>query len=607
MKQTEPAAKSNHFGMPSWLWLSSSEANRTKPLVVGVCVLIVLMAWSVTALEVWFNRQEAITSQIKNNSNLAKSFQEQINRLLATVDQATIRMADEVVQGDISKNDYVRFANETGLVPGILTQLAWADDQGIFVGSNLAYDLKKSGPINLSDREHIKSHLDPEIGKAAAGQFSKGGLFIGKPVLGKLSKKWTIQLSRVIERQDKKLGVAVASLNPNYIEEIFASVDLGSEGAVSLFGDDRVIRARVLGGQATEIGGVVPNNSGLQESLVQKEGSYVRVSGVDNKERIIAYHRIGDYPLAVFVSTTTQEALVEWRGSSFAAVLLCLAFTLAVSLSALMLLASLRHMEEQNAALKDSEQKALAANKAKSEFLAAISHELRTPLTSIRGFAELLEARLEKPNQKEQAGLIRRGAEHLNSLLSEILDFAKAETGAMAITLESNNVRTLVKSCTDLFGVTAASKNLEFRVQVNPDVPEMIWCDGLRLKQILNNLLSNALKFTQNGYVALEVSVTTTHISFSVVDTGPGIPEHKHEMVFEKFRQADERVSYEHGGTGLGLALSKALADLMSGDIELQSKVGEGSRFTLVLPLQLKDLATHSSSVVSSSSAPSAS
>jgi signal transduction histidine kinase len=103
------------------------------------------------------------------------------------------------------------------------------------------------------------------------------------------------------------------------------------------------------------------------------------------------------------------------------------------------------------------------------------------------------------------------------------------------------------------------------------------------------------------------VSVTTTHISFSVVDTGPGIPEHKHEMVFEKFRQADERVSYEHGGTGLGLALSKALADLMSGDIELQSKVGEGSRFTLVLPLQLKDLATHSSSVVSSSSAPSAS
>jgi signal transduction histidine kinase len=144
-------------------------------------------------------------------------------------------------------------------------------------------------------------------------------------------------------------------------------------------------------------------------------------------------------------------------------------------------------------------------------------------------------------------------------------------------------------------------------VQVNPDVPEMILCDGLRLKQILNNLLSNALKFTQNGYVALEVSVTTTHISFSVVDTGPGIPEHKHEMVFEKFRQADERVSYEHGGTGLGLALSKALADLMSGDIELQSKVGEGSRFTLVLPLQLKALASDSSSVVSSSSAPSAS
>ncbi|NDD13063.1 MAG: sensor histidine kinase [Betaproteobacteria bacterium] len=588
--------------MPSWLGLSGTEVNRTKPLVVGVCVLIVVMAWSVTALEVWFNRQEAIASQTKNNSNLAKSFQEQINRLLATVDQATIRLSDEVIKGDISKNDYVRFANETGLVPNILTQLSWVNAQGIFEAGNLDTDRSKTGPIDLSQREHIKSHLDAQTKQSVLGQFSKGGLFIGKPVLGKVSKKWTIQLSRVIERQGNNLGVVVASLNPNYIEEIFASVDLGSEGAVSLFGDDRVIRARVVGGQATEIGGVVPNNSGLQESLVQKEGNYVRVSGVDSKERIIAYHRVGDFPLAVFVSTTTQEALVEWRTSAFAAVLLCLAFTLAVSLATLMLLASLRHMEDQNSALKASEQRALSANKAKSEFLAAISHELRTPLTSIRGFAELLEARLEKPNQKEQAGLIRRGAEHLNSLLSEILDFAKAETGAMAITLEPSNVRTLVKSCTDLFGVTAASKNLEFRVQVNPDVPEKILCDGLRLKQILNNLLSNALKFTQNGYVALEVSVTTTHISFSVVDTGPGIPEHKHEIVFEKFRQADERVSYEHGGTGLGLALSKALAELMSGFIELESKVGEGSRFTLVLPLQSKDLAPDSSSAPTSTS-----
>ncbi|NBY70809.1 MAG: sensor histidine kinase [Betaproteobacteria bacterium] len=586
--------------MPSWLGLSGTEVNRTKPLVVGVCVLIVVMAWSVTALEVWFNRQEAIASQTKNNSNLAKSFQEQINRLLATVDQATIRLSDEVIKGDISKNDYVRFANETGLVPNILTQLSWVNAQGIFEAGNLDTDRSKTGPIDLSQREHIKSHLDAQTKQSVLGQFSKGGLFIGKPVLGKVSKKWTIQLSRVIERQGNNLGVVVASLNPNYIEEIFASVDLGSEGAVSLFGDDRVIRARVVGGQATEIGGVVPNNSGLQESLVQKEGNYVRVSGVDSKERIIAYHRVGDFPLAVFVSTTTQEALVEWRTSAFAAVLLCLAFTLAVSLATLMLLASLRHMEDQNSALKASEQRALSANKAKSEFLAAISHELRTPLTSIRGFAELLEARLEKPNQKEQAGLIRRGAEHLNSLLSEILDFAKAETGAMAITLEPSNVRTLVKSCTDLFGVTAASKNLEFRVQVNPDVPEKILCDGLRLKQILNNLLSNALKFTQNGYVALEVSVTTTHISFSVVDTGPGIPEHKHEIVFEKFRQADERVSYEHGGTGLGLALSKALAELMSGVIELESKVGEGSRFTLVLPLQSQDLVLDSSSAAPS-------
>ena len=180
MKLTDQAARYSHFIMPSWLGLSGTEVNRTKPLVVGVCVLIVVMAWSVTALEVWFNRQEAIASQTKNNSNLAKSFQEQINRLLATVDQATIRLSDEVIQGDISKNDYVRFANETGLVPNILTQLSWVNAQGIFEAGNLDTDRSKTGPIDLSQREHIKSHLDAQTKQSVLGQFSKGGLFIGQ-------------------------------------------------------------------------------------------------------------------------------------------------------------------------------------------------------------------------------------------------------------------------------------------------------------------------------------------------------------------------------------------------------------------------------------------
>jgi signal transduction histidine kinase len=349
----------------------------------------------------------------------------------------------------------------------------------------------------------------------------------------------------------------------------------------------------VLGQKATQIDYVLPTNSLFAETLsptgssyLEAEGSYLRVSGLDDKERIISYHRVGDYPLMVFVSTTTDETLAGWRSSSFVAVILCGAFSIVLFFLSMALLFSLRRLDEKNAALQRSEREAISASMAKSTFLAAISHELRTPLTSIRGYAELLELKVENPSQKEQAGLIRRGSEHLNALLSEILDFAKAETGAMTVTLETFNVRQLVRSCTDLFGVTAASKNLAFNVHIDEAVPESIVCDGLRLRQILNNLLSNALKFTQSGTVGVEVSVQDEKLSFMVADTGPGIPDDKFDLVFEKFMHANDRVSNEHGGTGLGLALSKALAELMSGTVKLQSKVGEGSKFTVLIPLK---------------------
>jgi signal transduction histidine kinase len=117
-------------------------------------------------------------------------------------------------------------------------------------------------------------------------------------------------------------------------------------------------------------------------------------------------------------------------------------------------------------------------------------------------------------------------------------------------------------------------------------VPESLLCDGLRLKQVLNNLLSNALKFTESGTVRIEVDATPDTVRFHVVDSGPGIPAHLHETIFEKFRQGNDRVSYQHGGTGLGLALSRALAALMGGTLGVESQEGQGARFTLRLPRQ---------------------
>lgn len=145
-------------------------------------------------------------------------------------------------------------------------------------------------------------------------------------------------------------------------------------------------------------------------------------------------------------------------------------------------------------------------------------------------------------------------------------------------------LRPLVDGAARFFGVTAAAKGLELHTRLADGLPETVLADELRLKQILNNLLSNAFKFTESGRVAIEVDGDERWLRLHVVDTGPGIPPHLHETVFERFRQGDSRVSYQHGGTGLGLALSRALAELMGGTLTLQSSVGVGSRFTLALP-----------------------
>ena len=154
----------------------------------------------------------------------------------------------------------------------------------------------------------------------------------------------------------------------------------------------------------------------------------------------------------------------------------------------------------------------------------------------------------------------------------------------MPHTPTEQNVAEIVQSTADFFAITAANKNLALDVRIAPDAPQTLLCDGLRIKQVLNNLLSNALKFTDTGSVAIEVDAAGDTVRFHVVDTGPGIPEHLHETIFEKFRQGNDRVSYQHGGTGLGLTLSRALAVLMGGTLTLSSTEGQGARFTLTLP-----------------------
>jgi len=562
-------------GRPRW---------QLSHFALAFAAATLLVVWLAVVLLLIDKHADTLAAEARQNTNIARALQEQTLRVIAATDQATLRVREDIASGETPQPDLVRYANETGLAPKILVQLALIGPDGRFVGSNLDPDGSKTGHIDLSEREHIRIHLNPAYA-ADAARLPPNGLFISKPVLGKVSKRWTIQLSRKIVAPDGRvLGAVVASLDPAYFEEVFRQVALGQQGGVTIAGTDLTIRARVIGGKAVDMGGKLGANSPMARGELGAEGHYTAASSIDTVERSIAYRKVADYPIYIFVASSVDEALAGWRSYRNVLIGLSALLSLAVGAAAFIFLASLRRLERSNAALAISEAQAQAASRAKSEFLAAISHELRTPLTSIRGFAELMERRIEQPKFREMAGLIRKGAEHLNALLTEILDLAKVEAGAMPMNPEPQALHELIDQTVGFFQVSAAEKALTLGTQFAASAPDTWLCDGLRLKQVLNNLLSNAVKFTEAGSIRIEVDADADRLQLHVVDTGPGIPPELQDAIFERFRQGDDRVSYQHGGTGLGLALARALAERMGGTLTLQSTVGEGSRFTLTLP-----------------------
>jgi HAMP domain-containing protein/signal transduction histidine kinase/CheY-like chemotaxis protein len=252
--------------------------------------------------------------------------------------------------------------------------------------------------------------------------------------------------------------------------------------------------------------------------------------------------------------------------------------------------------------LEDKASQLALSSKYKSEFLANMSHELRTPLNSMLILSRLLaenEDRVLSPRQVEFAETIHSAGNDLLSLINDILDLSKVEAGRMEVDMAPVPLSDIYEDAERAFRQVAEEKGLEFAVEIDPELPQSIVSDEQRLGQILKNLLSNAFKFTHEGGVTLALgyaaSDETYHtetvrdaaqvMSFSVIDTGVGIPDDKLEGIFEAFQQADGTTSRKYGGTGLGLSISREIARLLGGEIHVESELGQGSRFALFLPM----------------------
>src|SRR5262249_28142219 len=259
-------------------------------------------------------------------------------------------------------------------------------------------------------------------------------------------------------------------------------------------------------------------------------------------------------------------------------------------------------VELAKAALEEKAEQLALSSRYKSEFLANMSHELRTPLNSLLILARMLSDNGESnltPKQIEYARTIHAAGTDLLSLINDILDLAKVESGTVTLNISTEYFSELHDYVERTFRQIVRDKGLEFAVDIDHNLPPAIETDAKRLQQILKNLLSNACKFTERGQVSLTIApvesgwrdghllldAADTVVAFAVTDTGVGIPEHKQKIIFEAFQQADGTTSRQYGGTGLGLSISRELTRLLGGEIRVVSVPGEGSTFTLSLPL----------------------
>ena len=351
---------------------------------------------------------------------------------------------------------------------------------------------------------------------------------------------------------------------------------------------DTVTRTQAFVARADRLLGPKPSEDLTADALRTLDGELAALDAAIHELTLEASHIV-----------SAQAALRETAVNNYNRVAIALTALLSLSTFGFALLAigQLRRLDERRRALEQltselrlAQRDAEAASRAKSAFLANMSHEIRTPFQGLLGMLQVLDADTLAPQQRAHLHTARDSARHLLAILNDILDMAKLEAGTLSVSPEAVALRDLVGDVQQLMQPLAAAKSLALDIDVDTQLPERVRLDGTRVRQVLYNLISNAIKFTDGGRVTLEVRPDGSEwLAFAVTDTGAGIDPDMLPRLFQRFGQGDDSPSRRHGGTGLGLEISRNLARLMGGDLTVQSAPGRGSRFEMRLPLQRTD------------------
>lgn len=663
-------------------------------LSTWLSIALIAMIWGATLFHLRNDEHRALQSAQDRTTNIARIFEEHVANLIESIDKNLLflRAARENNPSDF---DLPAWTTNSYFLRDVTVQMALIGPDGRLVATNVD---KNAQRMDLSDREHFRVHRDR----------SSDELFISKPVLGRATGKWTIQLTRrLTDAAGNFDGVLVASLDPYHLSQFFESIDLGKEGAITLLGEDGLIRAR--GGLDPQILGRSIEGSDLFRLISQfREGVQHGQSPITPGRRIVAFRHLDDFPLIVTVGMSEFDVLAGHRllrdrflWSAAGLTLLVVAFMLVGAGHELRLLRGRLEREHDaqrlaaktqelettlarigqgilmidphgrcriandqavhllgadtdlevgrevppavlkrlgigdrsddtfdipvgdrdvqitradmpdggtlftltditvhrraEAVLVEARDRAEAATQARTAFLATMSHELRTPLNGVVGTIRLLEDSDTPAERDLYVATMRQSAEHLLQIIDDILDIAKLESDRVAFAEEPFAIASMIRTAADLVAPRAREKGLTIEVDIADGVPPALVGDAGRLRQILVNLLGNAVKFTERGRVRLAIDTPPdapagrARLRLRVHDTGIGIAPEMIGHLFVKFSQLDGSITRRFGGTGLGLAISRELIEKMGGEISVTSTLGEGSTFTVVIDLPIAD------------------
>ena len=544
---------------------------------VGAIALALIATIAGTSVFFLGNLRESTLQTAETSlSRYSLTLAENADRSFKSVDLVLSSIADYVARKGVVDNDTYRAAvsdRETHfLLREKIAGLPQIDALTVIDARGKLLNFSRFWPIpdvDVSDRDYFKAL------KADDGPQS----FVSAPVQNRGNGTWNVYLARRLnDPQGHFMGLLLGAISVPYFENFFSSTSLGPDTTISLMREDGLLLAHFP--PNNDIGN---QSSGFGQRALAAGGTIRELGRKDRQMRLRAAKMLPGYPALVVVSQAEDDALQGWREMATLMTTMSLISAIAVIVVAFMIARRWNWHEDLIRAAE-------AANAAKTTFLAMMSHEIRTPMNAVLGMATtLLDTHL-NAEQRRYVVAIHNAGDSLLEILNDILDFSKLESGRLSLENIAFSADALVLNTLSIIGPRASAKNLAIRSVRDPTLPPALVGDAGRIRQVLLNLVSNAVKFTAAGEIVVSTRCSAIKdgkavVEWTVSDTGIGVAPERIGSLFTNFVQADNSINRRFGGSGLGLAICKRLTEQMGGDIGVTSTPGNGSAFSFRLTL----------------------